>query len=403
MNLFNNIVKFFKNNVVEIMTLVFLLAVSSTTSVASSLFFSEKASVSETVANRINYLSRNDPYKRSNIIIEDNSGLLYINNYHIKMMSYMGKNNSIFCKYNEPLEATPLNSEKKALNISAYGITNCGNGYVYGQTLKPYDVEIINGSYSPNSVLYDDTVNSNARGCIISESLAYQLFGSEDPISKKIAFSLGEQQITFAITAVAKNAILCNNYEGNSNFVMTNFMFLKQLFGGHCSLTFRLRNEYYTNLSIFQRFFSKLYIKGYSAERLSINFGDEQLNSYIRRTIIDEYSPSKLIYLGYTQVPLQVLIGFLLSLLMKKQKWKTPSSFYILIPLLYLLFSFTFADILNGIHIGIGFYNSKASITTVFLITNAIVLLLAFLESLHLFENRSSIKNKINRNYKIDI
>ena len=405
MNLFKGIGSFIKKHRVIMMATVFVSIFSSLINAGCSIFLSPFAKTSEVIANRIEKLSQNDPLKRSNIAIDDESGLLYSNYYHVEMMSYIGRNNSIFSKDDQNVKII-YGDEGNSISskVSAYGITSCGNGYVYGQTTIPYGIEIIKGSYSPVDAIYDEEQHSDVgRGCIISESLAKKVFQDQDPISRTITISSFGRQTSFIVSAVARDSCLCNDYASESNFVMTNYYFYKPIMSGHCQLVFRLKNDYYTNQSIFQRLFTKVYLKGYSTDKLTIHTGDNYLDDYITRFVDEGYRYSSVAYLSYLSLLLQIGLAVLFSSMIKRQKCNPSFIFCAAVLFLLLSFSFIFADLINNIPAMLSIYSSRSTMTTAYLLLGITVFMVSFVWTQFFSVKKDGGKNN-HRNYiQIDV
>ncbi len=368
MNLFSKIRGFLNQHHSNLFLVVLLIVCSSFSNVLCSLALAPTVSVAETVANRVEVLARGDKFGRCQVRVDDKSGLLVTNQYHVRMMSYIGQNNSIFCEYDFS-NTIPIHKEdqNEAFFANIYGITNCGDGYVYGPTPNPYGVSFLQGYYRPTDPLFNETATGD-KGCILSATLAKGLFGDGDPLQKRVFLGDGALKTSFVVTAVVDDPCLCNGYQSNTGVFLTNFVFLNSLFEGRCSLVFRMKNDYQTNVSVFRRFFSKVYLKNYSTHKLTLETGDSGLDEFVHRVVVDGLEPSPTIYFVFVEILLQIAAGILLSIILKRAGVRLGFGSLLAIVFLYLSLSFLFSLLFNNVAIGVAFYNFKSASIVLFLL-----------------------------------
>ena len=330
------------------------------------------SSLPEIVANHISVLTKDDVLGRSNISICDESGLLAINEYHVRMMSYIGKNNSIFGTYPDLCINTIKNEKQDSSieNVNVFGLTNYGDGYVYGTTDIPYGATIIEGEFSPTNPLFLD--DSSTFGCIISESVKNSLFQvSDSAIGKTITLNYKDAKAEFSIIAVAKDSSLCSNYN-KAPFIIANFAILQKLNEGKCCLKLRLEDNYYTNYSIFHIFFSHVYIKGYSMDKLLLDFGDDYLNSFVYSFAAKELEQNNMSFLIVISLALELTNAFAFAFIFSRNHITATAARVTFIAFSSLLVSYILSLCFNHHYFNYAYLNTRASIITIVVFINVI-------------------------------
>lgn len=383
--------RFSKNQFIKMLLIGLGVLCCGAINIISFLSSSSLSNIPEIAANHVSVLAKKDDLKRANISISDEYNLLSINKYHVCMMSYIGKNNSIFGTYPELCDNAIRNDNQDLTinNVDMFGLTNYGDGYVYGTTDIPYGITIIEGNYSPTEPLFSDS--SPTTGCVISEGVRNKLFSREESaIGKTISFNKDDETTELSIVAVAKDTCLCNDFK-ESPFILANFVALQRLNGGKCCLKLRLKDNYYTNYSIFHTLFSKVYINGYSTNKLSLDFGDERLNSFVYLSVTKNSVQKNVSFLVIVSFGLEGISAFIFLYFYKKIKIKISKSGTTLFAFGSLLVSYLLGLCTNHLFMNHTYLSTRSSIITIVTIANVAIFIACYSLLSHIIKGKNQI------------